>query len=268
MGESGTEEYFDLFNEVAEVDNPNQKENLTSVRDSVRILGICRKINKTLNQSQKFVVLVRLFELVAADRKNTTQRMAIIKTVSEVFKITKENYGSIEVFVFNKDTDKEENENILLLNSYQEISHDKKGIKALEHQKDIIILRIPDVNLYFIKYSGSGELYLNGLGLHKNRIYLFAKGSTIKRPQGKPLYYSDISAHFLYPHAGNKILFKAEGINLYFKNGVRGLKDISFTADHGNMIAIMGSSGAGKTTLLNTLSGIEKPASGSVKVNG
>ena len=268
LGESGTEEYFDLFNKAAEVNNPNQEEKLTSVKDSVRILGICRKINKTLNQSQKFVVLVRLFELVASDKKITTQRMAIINTVSEVFKITNENYASIEAFVLKTDSEKEENENILLLNSHQELDNHNTWIKILELEKDIIILRIPDVNLYFINYSGSGELYLNGLGLHKNRIYLFAKGGTIKLPQGKPLYYSDISAHFLHSHSDNKILLEANDINFVFKNGVRGLKNISFTAEHGNMIAIMGSSGAGKTTLLNTLSGIEKPSSGSVEING
>jgi ABC transport system ATP-binding/permease protein len=57
-----------------------------SVRDSVKILGICKKINRTLNQEQKVVVLMRLYELVNADRQYTLQRMNIINTVAEVFK--------------------------------------------------------------------------------------------------------------------------------------------------------------------------------------
>ena len=36
------------------------KSKLTSVKDSVKTLGICKKINKTLTQKQKVVVLIKL----------------------------------------------------------------------------------------------------------------------------------------------------------------------------------------------------------------
>ena len=39
---------------------------IVDVRDSVKILGICRKINKKLNREQKVVVLVRLYEMLSA----------------------------------------------------------------------------------------------------------------------------------------------------------------------------------------------------------
>ncbi|MCF8381523.1 MAG: ATP-binding cassette domain-containing protein [Bacteroidales bacterium] len=268
LGESGADKYFDLFHEAAGTDSNKQQEKLTSVIDSVRILGICRKINKTLNLSQKYVVLIRLFELLASDRKVTPQRLAIINTVAEVFKISKENFSSMEDFVLKSEEVQNKNENILQINSHQDISENRLGIKGTQEKKDVLILYIPDVNLYFIKYSGHGELQLNGLGLHKNKIFLLAKGSTIKLPQGKPLYYSDITAYFLHSLSEDKILFEAQNISYYFSNGVRGLKNISFSASHGNMIALMGSSGTGKTTLLNVLSGIEKPSSGEVKING
>ncbi|MCK4920522.1 MAG: ATP-binding cassette domain-containing protein [Bacteroidales bacterium] len=268
LGESGADKYFELFHEAADIDNKKKKEKLTSVVDSVRILGICRKINKTLNLGQKYVVLVRLFELIASDQKFTAQRMAIITTVADVFKINKENFSSVEAFAVEKDFEQEKNENILQFNSHQDLSESQKDVKFSGTKKDILILLIRDVNLYFIKYSGTGELFLNGLVLHKNRIYLFSKGSTLKLPQGKPLYYSDITAYFLYSSSEDKILFEAENINYYFNNGVLGLKNISISANHGNMIALMGSSGTGKTTLLNVLSGIEKPSSGVVKING
>ncbi|MEZ4999902.1 MAG: TerB family tellurite resistance protein [Bacteroidales bacterium] len=63
-----------------------------SVKDSVRIFGICKKINRTLNQSQKVVVLMRLYELVDADNRYTLQRMNIINTVAEVFKIPSDEF--------------------------------------------------------------------------------------------------------------------------------------------------------------------------------
>ena len=103
LSDEKVKEYFALFEEhaglisteIEEEEEEQDKKKLTSVRDSVRILGLCKKINKTLTQKQKVVVLVRLFEIVNADRKFTDQRMAIINTVAEVFKVSKEEFVSI-----------------------------------------------------------------------------------------------------------------------------------------------------------------------------
>lgn len=50
--------------------------------------------------------------------------------------------------------------------------------------------------------------------------------------------------------------------------GRRLLSEVTLTAEAGECIAIMGPSGSGKTSLLNCLSGIAKPTSGTVCVNG
>jgi putative ABC transport system ATP-binding protein len=46
------------------------------------------------------------------------------------------------------------------------------------------------------------------------------------------------------------------------------LTNISFDIKAGDFIALMGPSGSGKSTLLNLIAGIDKPDSGSLKVNG
>ena len=46
------------------------------------------------------------------------------------------------------------------------------------------------------------------------------------------------------------------------------LKEVSFTAEEGEFVAILGPSGSGKSTLLNILGGLDKPTSGTVKMNG
>ena len=48
----------------------------------------------------------------------------------------------------------------------------------------------------------------------------------------------------------------------------RVLKDISFSLDRGQVLAIIGSSGSGKTTLLRCLNFLENPGSGSIAVDG
>lgn len=49
---------------------------------------------------------------------------------------------------------------------------------------------------------------------------------------------------------------------------VRALDDVSFTVDAGEFIAIVGSSGSGKSTLMHLMGGVDRPTSGTVKIQG
>ena len=264
-------EYLKSFEQQAQASDDAEdtgKKRLTSVKDSVRVLGICKKINKTLTQEQKVVSLLRLFELVNADRKFSKQRMAIINTCAEVFKVSNEEFTSIETFVLKDKPEELDLSDILLVSSEKRQFTNAKFIKTAELNGDIAILRVPSVDLYFLKYTGNETLFLNGLGLSLRRIYLFASGSTVKLPKGKPVYYSDVVAHFLADIDASKVSFEVNFLDFKFPNGATGLRNISFTEGHGRLIGIMGASGAGKTTLLNVLCGLEKPSGGEVLING
>ncbi|WEV44840.1 ABC transporter ATP-binding protein [Streptococcaceae bacterium ESL0687] len=54
----------------------------------------------------------------------------------------------------------------------------------------------------------------------------------------------------------------------FSKEETTALRDVNFTVEEGEYIAIMGESGSGKTTLLNILATLEKPSGGRVVLNG
>ena len=51
-------------------------------------------------------------------------------------------------------------------------------------------------------------------------------------------------------------------------NQVTALRNVNFSVEKGEYVAIMGESGSGKTTLLNILAALDKPTAGSVLLNG
>jgi ABC-type multidrug transport system ATPase subunit len=251
-----------------ERDREGENRNLTSVKDSVITLSICKKINSTLSQQQKVVVLVRLFELINSDEKFTSQRLEIIDTVSDVFNLDKTESSSIQTFIRHNSLQDIDVSEMLIIEGEIE-PNIKKAKKLYSENLDgrLLILKVESVGLYFLKYEGSDELNLNGLILNTNRIYLFANGSTIRLPKGKPVYYSDVVSQFMTAKEISKLSFNAYGLEFMFPNGVMGLKSLDISEQHGKLIGIMGASGAGKTTLLSVLSGQSTPTNGSVRIN-
>ncbi|WP_166381333.1 ABC transporter ATP-binding protein [Catellatospora methionotrophica] len=66
-------------------------------------------------------------------------------------------------------------------------------------------------------------------------------------------------------------LVRVENICRDFGRGgkvVHAVRDVSFTAGRGELVAVRGRSGAGKTTLLNIIGGLDRPTSGKVFIAG
>jgi putative ABC transport system ATP-binding protein len=67
------------------------------------------------------------------------------------------------------------------------------------------------------------------------------------------------------------VIVQVQGLSRDFGSGgrvVHAVRDVSFTADKGELVAIRGRSGAGKTTLLNLIGGLDRPTAGTVRVAG
>lgn len=89
------------------------------------------------------------------------------------------------------------------------------------------------------------------------------------------------SIHFFYTCFKAKINLEVTNVSLlevknvkktyttrFGGNRVEALKDVNFSVEEGEYIAVMGESGSGKTTLLNILAALDKPSSGEVLLNG
>lgn len=261
-------ELYDKFSEYGQTSEDDNKKRLTSVRDSVKTLGICKKINKTLTQKQKVVVLIKLFELVATDKNFSPQRMEIINTVSNVFNIDKQEHELIENFVISEDTKSLNFEDILLVSSEKD---EGKTVYKIIHghiEGSLVFMRVKSVDMYFTRYLGEESNILNGFTMQSNRIYLFSHGSTIKTQAGDAIYYSDTISHYNHELRTTKLSFNATIDELQFPNGAIGLRNVMISEGPGKLIGIMGASGAGKTTLLNVMAGLVKPTKGQILING
>ncbi|MDX2196070.1 MAG: ATP-binding cassette domain-containing protein [Cytophagales bacterium] len=271
--------YFSLYEsfltekESEGADEEAKKKKLTSVKDSVRTLSICKKINKTLTQKQKIIVLIRLFELISQEPTETeakkNQRREIINTVATVFNIEKDEFEKIELFCQVTDFSALINDPEYLL-VHRQLQAIENGAKIINSEMDgsIAFLHITTEDMYFLRYQGQAIIQLNGIPVNTDSVYLFAYGSTIKMPHGEPIYFSDIYSKYLKDSNIAQISFEASEVEYKFPNGALGLRDVNIYEGAGKLIAIMGGSGAGKTTLLNVLAGLEKPSEGEIKING
>jgi ABC transport system ATP-binding/permease protein len=266
-------EYLDLYDQFSGYGKAEEEEEgkkkLTSVKDSVKTLGICKKVNKTLTQKQKVVVLIKLLELVSTDKNFSSQRMEIINTVSTVFNIVQYEYELIEQFVTTEVATKLNYPDILLLDSNSSGAGGSVSKHVHGHiEGTLVFMRVRSVDMYYTKYLGEESNMLNGFIMQPNRAYLFSHGSTIKTQAGDALYYSDLVANFNEELHATKLSFNANIEQLKFPNGAIGLRNVVISEGPGKLIGIMGASGAGKTTLLNVLAGLVKPSIGNILING
>ncbi|SFK23354.1 branched-chain amino acid transport system ATP-binding protein [Halobacillus dabanensis] len=62
-------------------------------------------------------------------------------------------------------------------------------------------------------------------------------------------------------------ILEVENVSIQF-GGVKALDDVSYKLEKGEIFSLIGPNGAGKTSMLNCISGLYKPASGSIRFKG
>lgn len=265
-------DYLKLYDEFIEAKNKksegDKKRKRTSV-NSVKVLLICTQINEELAQKQKIIVLIRLIEFIFANKKPSEQELEFVNTVSETFNIPNEEFKLCLDFVQNELDQKIDSPNVLLINNNKENTLSKsKHIYSEGLLGELRIIKIETVNMFFVRYFGNSELYLNGILITKNRSHILSQGSSIRSSRVQPIYYSDIISSFFKDDNAEKVVFNVEGLTYKFKGGNYGMHHFSFSEESGRMVGIMGASGAGKSTLLNLLNGTYFPTTGKITING
>jgi ABC-type multidrug transport system ATPase subunit len=238
--------------------------------DSVKVLRICNEINKELAQKQKFIVLVQLFEFVkSSNGEITDQEFAFVTAVSDSFYIPSEEFLLIRDFTLNTFSNIPDNRHLLVVNNKRNAPKgENKHIYSEFLAGQIWIIQVQSAGMYFLRYTGESEMYLNGQILQQDKVFVLSTGTSIRNHHVKPLYFSDIISTFKEDIALTGITFEAKNVHYKFRNGKTGLHQINFIEESGRLVGLMGSSGAGKSTLLNILNGSVKPTSGEVLING
>ncbi|MFO7827044.1 MAG: ATP-binding cassette domain-containing protein [Bacteroidales bacterium] len=260
------DDYYQIHQEKLSEKGKRKKRTASS---SVRVLKICTQINEELTQRQKHVVLVQLLEFVKSGEEITEQEMAFVTTVADSFHIPQEEYQEIEDYVFFGYDKIPDTKKLLIIDNNKNFQHER--VFHTEHpslEGQLRVLEVESANMYYIKYIGESELYLNGQLLEQEKVYVLNNGASIRNPKIRPIYYGDIISQFNIDRIKARILFEAKGIKYQFKSGAVGLHTLNFSEESGRLAGIMGASGAGKSTLLNVLNGTSPPTEGEVLING
>lgn len=276
LNQDGQRYYLALFDDFCKSNKPanTQLANLDEatqefVDDWAQIIQIARKVNQALTMQQKAVLVIKIIELVFAGDELSERQSNLIFYIGEALKIPSKDFRAMRAFVLGHDTDELVSKNTLIIDESPDAQqHLGPHISSKNLSGMIAILRLTDIETYFIKYLGITPLSLNSLPLKSRRVDVFPTGSTIRGSKIEPIYYSDVVGKFLFEESGTKISFEADHVFYHFNSGRAGLQNVSIAETGGKLIGLMGGSGSGKSTLLNVLNGSEKPSSGRVLVNG
>jgi ABC-type multidrug transport system ATPase subunit len=262
------EGYLSDFNSDRIVKGSKQDLKRTSL-NAMRILSICEQINEELRQKQKIYLLVQLIDFISLGTEITVNELDFLYTVAKSFNIPENEYLNIKSFIINPLYEFHDISRILIVDnsklaSDEEIKHiwnpNLKGV--------ILFLHVPSTNTYFMRYSGSEDLYLNGQNVKSGQTYIFDTGSSIRGAGINTVYFTEIAAIISESWYDTRVFLDATDVTYEFRNSGNGIHNLEFHEESGRLVGIIGGSGVGKSTTLSVLSGSLKPDSGAVRING
>jgi ABC transport system ATP-binding/permease protein len=239
-----------------------------SLQEEESIKKMCREINLETAQKQKLVIMLELMSIILADGSISAREQTLAKAIGNAFNVSEDDVTLIKTYVSGQTADSFDHPGILVINSQRELAGACKHIFRKDLDGCIAIAFVKNTDLYFFKYVGKSDVYLNGVPQKPGNINVLAAGSALRWEASEPVYYGDVLSQFTKVKSSTRFSFEAKNISYQFKNGRLGLRKVNVLEEGGKLIALMGASGAGKSTLLHVLNGTEKPSDGQVLING
>ncbi|MCB1223922.1 MAG: ABC transporter ATP-binding protein, partial [Mesotoga sp.] len=269
------EKYMAMFDEYIRLYHPDDlskdsiRERKRTSLTAMRILAICEKINEELHQKQKIYVLVQLMDFISFSTGTAEKELEFLETVAEAFNLDTDEYRDMLAFILGTGEGSLRKERMLVISS--DSAYDLQGIKHLynENLRDrLLFLYVASTNTLLMRYEGRENLLLNGQNIFSGQTYVFEHGSSVRGAGISPVYYNDVEEVYVGEAFKLRISLDARDISLRYSNSEHGIQKLSVHEESGKLVGIMGGSGVGKSTLLNILSGIVRPDTGSVCING
>ncbi len=261
---------YDSFVEEQKEKFTGDKKRKKLAVNSVKVVIICKQMNAELTRRQKFVLLLNLLEFINSDGIILEQELELVNTVALCFNISSDEFElCYKLSVGNSTAEISDSPNLLIVSESKPTAHEKaKHIVTSSLQGEIGIIQINKIGVFFARYFGSGELFINGQLVVPGKIYTLFHGSSFQNSKIQSIYYSDILGSFFNENKDTNSEFVVKNLEYKFDNQKIGLHKLSFNERSGKIVGIMGGSGAGKSTLLNLLNGNFHPSSGEVLING
>ncbi len=262
------EEYLGVYNSES-ITKGSIKDRKRVSLNAMRILAICEAINEELRQKQKIYVLIQLMDFISLGEEVTENELDFLQTVANAFNIPSTEYENVKCFIMNDIYEVKEKSRILIIDGRKKSRQEEIKHISNENLGGIIsFLFIASTNTYILRYEGNEDLYLNGQNIFPGQTYIFDRGSTIRGPGIKTVYYSEISSQISEASYKQKISLDAVNVTFKFRNSENGIHNLDFHGESGELVGILGGSGVGKSTTLSILNGTLKPQEGEVLVNG
>ncbi|MFV0290101.1 MAG: ATP-binding cassette domain-containing protein [Mangrovibacterium sp.] len=231
--------------------------------------NICRGVSTHNDMQVRFSIVNQLLNFISSGQGVYRLGLQITQMVANQLNIAYDDYRNLFHFAVGEISDIDKKEWVLISDGraepiYPDVKHLSRELQTVE----IRFLHIPSINTLFFRYSGPRNLYLNGHRLNQNLLYIFPQGGILKTSRMLPLYYSTVMSKFIKKEDQPTVAFNVDRVEYNFNRRAKGLHELSFQEQSGDLVGIIGGSGVGKTTLLNVLSGKLKPSKGRVTLNG
>ncbi|HWA34061.1 MAG TPA: ABC transporter ATP-binding protein, partial [Cyclobacteriaceae bacterium] len=206
--------------------------------------------------------------VILADGVISKKESEYAKMIGRTLNVSDADVDLMTHYILGSHRNSFSSDRILVIDSIKEKPAGCKHIYRDKLNGTIAILHLELGDQYFFKYTGTGDVYLNGVPQKSSNINPLAHGSSMRWEGADPVYFGETLSHFKKLGGGARTTFEARSVSFQFKNGKLGLRQVNIAEESGNLIALMGASGAGKSTLLQVLNGSEKPSAGQVLING